>query len=77
MAKFKITGIKEPGRINAKLDGKFRDIDLFEASEEILAKLYTDKCPYIELTPSEFLERNPTVKAISIKPIKITKTKNE
>lgn len=71
MSKFKIIGIAEPGRINAKIDGLFKDIDLHTAPDEILAKLYDDHCPYIELTPEEFLKRNPNIKEINVKPIKI------
>lgn len=75
MGKFKIIGIQEPGRINAKVDGRFTDVELFKASDEVLEKLYQDKCPYIELSPKEFLKRNPDVHKIDIKPIKVKKSK--
>lgn len=73
MAKFRITGIKEPGHINVKIDGRFKDVDLYTATDETLGKLYADKCPYVQLSPEEFLERNPELKAINVKPIKIKK----
>jgi hypothetical protein len=73
MSKFRIIGILEPGRINAKIDGRFTDITLHGASDEILAKLYASECPYVELTPEEFLTRNPTAKKIDIRPINVKK----
>jgi hypothetical protein len=73
MGMFKIKGIEHPGRINVKVDGRFKDVDLYEASDEVLEKLYADGCPYVVLTPEEFLKRNPTINNIEIKRIDIKK----
>jgi hypothetical protein len=76
MGKYKIIGIKEPGHINVRVDGRFRDIELHTASDEILGKLYAEKCPYVELTPDEFLKQNPDAQKIDIRPIKPVKKRS-
>jgi hypothetical protein len=77
MGKFNIIGIKEPGRINVKLNGRFQDVELYRTSDEILQKLYDDKCPYIQLSPEEFLKRNPDLEKIDIKPLDLTNGKSK
>ena len=77
MGRFIITGIKEPGRINIKIDGLFIDVELFSAPEEELEKLFNDGCQYIQLSPDEFLKRNPNLETIQVNPIKIKKTANK
>jgi len=71
--KFNIRGIAEPGKINVKLDGRFTDVDLYSASDETLEKLYADGCPYVCLSPSEFMKRNPHLQSIDVKKINIEK----
>lgn len=73
MEMFNITGIMHPGRINVKVDGRFMDVELYKASDEVLGKLYADGCPYVVLTPEEFMKRNPTLNNIEIKKIDIKK----
>lgn len=73
MGMFNITGIEHPGIINVKVDGRFTDVPLYEASDDVLEKLYADGCPYVVLTPEEFMKRNPTLQNIEIKKIDIKK----
>jgi hypothetical protein len=76
MAKFIIRGIAQPGRINVKIDGRFRDIELHNVPDEILDKLYADKCPYVELSPEEFIKQQG-LDTIKVKPLKINKPKGK
>lgn len=75
MSKFIITGIQEPGRINAMVKGRFTDVELFKAPEDILEELYNSKCTYVQLAPRELVRRNPDLRNINVKPIKVSKKK--
>lgn len=61
--KYIVKGIKEPGKVNVRLNGKFRTIELYTASQEVLEELYKDACPYVDLSPTE------KFKASGVKPI--------
>jgi hypothetical protein len=73
MGKFNIIGILQPGLINARVNGRFQDVELFNASEEVLEQLFQDKNPYVQLTPEEFMLRNPEAQDIKIEPIKVSR----
>jgi len=75
MAKFNIIGLVYPGLVNVKLNNGFRDVELFNASDEVLEQLFNDKCPYVMLSPEEFLLRNPEVSEIKIEPLDLKRTK--
>ena len=68
--KFIISGIKPPGRINAMVAGKFRDVDLFTAPDTVLEELYNNKVPYITMSEQEYIKRNKNSKKIEVKAIK-------
>lgn len=47
---FTILNIDKPGLINARVFGKFRDVNLFEASDDVLFDLYKAKNPHVAIT---------------------------
>lgn len=75
MAKFNIIGIAEPGKVNVLLNGAFTDVELFSASDDDLEQLYNAGIPYVQLSPNEFLKRNPDAAEIKIEPIQLGKSK--
>jgi hypothetical protein len=68
--KFNIVGIMKPGIINVLVNGKFRDVELFNAPDTVLEQLYEQKIPYVTLSESEYLKRNKDKKGIEVKKIK-------
>jgi hypothetical protein len=72
MGKFFIDGIMKPGRVNVKIDGGFRTLNLYDASDEVLEKLYNSGCIYVKLAPGEFLKRNVGFKDIKTERLDLT-----
>lgn len=67
--KYSIVGIQPPGHANVRLGGRFREVHLFELSQEQLAELHNDGCPNVIL--SEIPETKSQVS--STKPVVIEK----
>jgi hypothetical protein len=65
--KFRIIGIKEPGRVNVFLHERFQDVNLCELDEVSLAKLYEDGVPYIQKTPEAVLAADASKPKIDVK----------
>ena len=74
-SKYQVVGIANPGLVNVLIDGKFRDIKLYEADDIILAKLAANGCPFVQLMPQGILNGNCTLKEIKIIPLKTTSLK--
>ena len=66
---YSIVGIQPPGHVNIRLGGRFREVKLFDLSQEQLAELHADGCPYVIL--SEIPESKS--KVTSTKPVVIEK----
>jgi hypothetical protein len=49
MDKYIVIGLQEPGKVNVFLNGNFRDICLFNASQNELADLYREGCPFVKI----------------------------
>lgn len=66
---YSIVGIQPPGHANVRLGGRFREVHLFELSQEQLAELHKDGCPHVIL--SEIPESKS--KVTPTKPVTIEK----
>jgi hypothetical protein len=75
MSKYIIIGIKQPGLINAKINGRFTNVELFNASDQVLEELYKAQCIYVQLAPDAFISDNPDLGKIKVKPVKISRKK--
>lgn len=64
MAKYEAFGLKHPGRINARLNGRFQELRIYELSETQLEQLYNDGCPYVRKTAETVA---PEAKKIEVK----------
>jgi hypothetical protein len=66
---FERIGIKAPGRINLKLDGRFQTVALDDLSQDKLKQLYDNGCNYVGLTSEGRKKYFPDEKPITTKKI--------
>jgi hypothetical protein len=71
MTKYHIVGIQEPGKVNTLFKGSFRDVCLFNLSQEDLAELFNTGCPFVKIMPADGDSLSPKVIVVKNK----TKTK--
>lgn len=63
---YRIVGINPPGRANVKLNGFFKEVNLYDLSQDELKQLHEQGIPHIEITAEGYTEAKPEEKKISV-----------
>jgi hypothetical protein len=73
MQKFKVININPPGRVNVLLQGKFRDVNLYDLNDTQLQELYEAKSKYVTLNSKISKAEAPKIEVKNIEPLKKNK----
>lgn len=72
---YRIVGINPPGRASVKLNGFFKEVNLYDLNQDELKDLHQQGIPYVQQTAEGFKETNPQEKEISVKTVGAKSTK--